>query len=121
MPEQPKPATNTVQKSTLYGVAFVALAVGFLIGVVFSTLRTSTGPPVPQSASVPPAPVGGDARRLEGLVKETAQNPKNVAAWVDLGNLYFDTNQFDNSKEERSCINTDSSFSYGPAVIRRMT
>ena len=97
MPEQPKPATSMVQKSTLYGVAFVALAVGFLIGVVFSALRTGTGPAVPQSAAVPPAPVGGDARRLEALVKETAQNPKNVAAWVDLGNLYFDTNQFDKS------------------------
>ena len=96
MPKEPKPATNTVQKSTLYGVAFVALAIGFLIGVVFSAFRTSpSGPPVPQSASVPPAPVGGDSRQLDALIKETAQNPNNVAAWVSLGNLYFDTNQFD--------------------------
>ena len=96
MPKQPTPANNTVQNSTLYGVAFVALAVGFLIGVVYSALRTSpTRLPAPQSASVPPAPVGGDSRLLEALVKETAQNPNNVAAWIDLGNLYFDTNQFE--------------------------
>ena len=96
MPNQPKPPAGAVKKSTLYGVAFVALAVGFLIGVVFSAVRTSpTRPAVPQSASVPPAPVGGDSRQLEALVKETAQNPNNVAAWVNLGNLYFDTNQFD--------------------------
>ena len=29
------------------------------------------------------------------MTRETAQNPKNVAAWVQLGNLYFDTNQFE--------------------------
>jgi len=83
----------TVQKTTMYGVAFVALAVGFFIGVVFSAYRTST--PVPQAAQAPPPPVVEDTRRLEGLVKETAQNPGNVAAWTDLGNLYFDANQFD--------------------------
>ena len=82
-----------VQKSTMYGVVFVALAIGFFAGVMFSVYRTGTR--VPQRAPVAQAPVAANSAQLDALVKETAQNPQNVAAWTDLGNLYFDSNQFD--------------------------
>lgn len=90
-----QPAEATVQKTTLYGVALVALAVGFFTGVMFSIYRSST--PAPQTAAVPQPqpPVANQSRELEALVKETAQNPQNVSAWTDLGNLYFDTNQYE--------------------------
>ncbi len=93
MPSKRNAAGDTVQKSTLYGVALVALAVGFFGGVMFSVYRTGT--PVPQSAPALQPPAADQSRQLDALVKETAQNPKNVSAWTDLGNLYFDTNQFE--------------------------
>jgi tetratricopeptide (TPR) repeat protein len=86
---------GTVQKSTLYGVAILCLAAGFLGGVVFSIYK-SGGTTVVSQAPVQ-TDVGDRGRELEALTKETAQNPKNTTAWIELGNLYFDTNQFDKS------------------------
>jgi cytochrome c-type biogenesis protein CcmH/NrfG len=88
-------AATTVQKTTLYGAVLVALAVGFFAGVIFSVYHSSS--PAPQTAAVPQpqAPADNQSRQLDALIKETAQNPQNVSAWTDLGNLYFDTNQFE--------------------------
>jgi cytochrome c-type biogenesis protein CcmH/NrfG len=94
MVKNPSSPTDTVKKSTLYGAAAVCLAVGFFAGVVFSIYKTSdhTLPaPVPQ-----PSPPSVDrSQQLQALTRETTANPQNVSAWIDLGNLYFDTNQFD--------------------------
>ena len=95
MPQKGKAAGQMVQKSTLYGVVLVALAVGFFAGVMFSVYRT--GSRLPQSAPVQQPAAAGQLQRLDALVKETAQNPQNVSAWTELGNLYFDTNQFEKS------------------------
>ena len=86
---------NTVQKSTLYGVAILCIAAGFLGGVVFSIYKSGGSPVGPQVPAQ--TDVGDRSRELEALTKETAQNPKNTTAWIELGNLYFDTNQFDKS------------------------
>lgn len=93
MPQNRTTAGQMVQKSTLYGVVLVALAVGFFSGVMFSVFRSGSRPP--QSAPVPQPATAGQLQRLDFLVKETAQNPQNVSAWTELGNLYFDTNQFE--------------------------
>ncbi len=95
MPKSSKETHNMVQKSTMYGVALVALAVGFFSGVTFSVYKRST--PMPASAPPTPPAASDQSPQLDALVKETAQNPTNVAAWINLGNLYFDTNQFDKS------------------------
>ena len=84
---------DMVNKTTLYGVALLCLAAGFLGGVVFSIYKSS-GPPAAVQAPVQ-TEVGDRSRELEALTKETAQNPANVTAWIELGNLYFDTGQFD--------------------------
>lgn len=86
---------GTVKKSTLYGVAILCLAAGFLGGVVFSIYKSNGTPVIAQ----PPVQtdVGDRGRELEALTKETAQNPNNANAWIELGNLYFDTGQFDKS------------------------
>ena len=86
---------SMVKKSTLYGVAILCFAAGFLGGVVFSIYKSS-GPPAQSQAPVQ-AEVGDRSRELEALTKETAQNPTNVAAWIELGNIYFDGGQFDKS------------------------
>ena len=85
---------GTVQKSTLYGVAILCLAAGFLGGVVFSIYK-SGGTTVVSQAPVQ-TDVGDRSRELEALTKETAQNPKNTGrhtgtlpGQIDI-NLWFD-------------------------------
>ncbi|ANA39739.1 MULTISPECIES: tetratricopeptide repeat protein [Geobacter] len=81
-----------MNKETLLA-AVVALVVGLLGGyLVFSI-----------SGSKNPAPVGGMPgggapmvnydERIAQALKVVAQDPKNLQAWVQLGNDYFDTNQ----------------------------
>lgn len=85
-----------VKKETLLIVAFVALLIGFLGGVVFGVYKSSKGGPVQQSAISQPA--GEDqevsverAAQIFELEKKTSETPDDVKAWIDLGNLYFDT------------------------------
>lgn len=71
----------------LYGV--VLLIAGALIGGVVSTALQSTSR---QAAA--PAQQGGDMfAQIKAYSDRVALNPKDGAAWVSLGNLYFDTNQ----------------------------
>ena len=95
MPPKKHNDHTMIPKATLYGVAVLCLAAGFLGGVVFSIYKSS-GAPVTTQAPVQ-TDAGDRSRELESLTRETAQNPTNVTAWVQLGNLYFDTDQFDKS------------------------
>lgn len=90
MPKATPPLANTVQKSTLIGVAAFCLVLGFISGVVFSVYRSTGSAPVAMPTAAQPDIVDR-TRELDHLVKETAQNPGNVTAWIQLGNLYFDT------------------------------
>lgn len=75
-------------------IAVVALIVGLLGGyLVFSI---SSGHREDQAAQAIPAGSGTPtdyARRIAEAEKIVAQDPKNVTAWVSLGNDYFDTDQ----------------------------
>jgi cytochrome c-type biogenesis protein CcmH/NrfG len=42
-----------------------------------------------------PAPATGGADRIAALERQTQADPKNVNAWTDLGNAYFDSQQHD--------------------------
>ena len=92
---------QVVRKETMYMVAVLALAVGFFGGVVFSVLSSDSSPPgqtvAPvQSSPVPQANVDLSAG-IAVLEKAVAANPNDVNAWIQLGNNYFDTNQYDKS------------------------
>ncbi len=95
MPEKEK--EGYVKKETMMVVAFVALVVGFLGGVLYGSYRA-----VP-AGNAPPADhfhdSAGESSMIGALVKETALHPENVDAWVQLGNLYFDDNQVDKAIE----------------------
>jgi len=80
-----------VARSTTMAIGVLCLAVGFLGGVLFSLWRTEGRPSRP--APPPQADVGERSQELNALIRETSQNPGNTAAWIQLGNLYFDTNQ----------------------------
>lgn len=87
-----------VKKETTWFVALVALAMGFLGGIVFSVYKTGSPPAVPQqqgqvqSQAAPPAQ---NTSAILALEKEVLTNPDNREAWVHLGNYYFDNHKFD--------------------------
>jgi len=74
---------------------------GVLVGWIIGTQQAGPGAPAaaaPSSASapgdVPPAPQL-DARRVAELEKTAQAEPSNVAVRVDLGNLYYDAQQYE--------------------------
>jgi len=87
-----------VRKETFWLGTLLALAVGFFGGVMFAVLKSDTGSvPVagrPQ-AQAPQAQAASSARpnMIASLEDETAKNPQNKQAWIQLGNEYFDSSQ----------------------------
>ena len=98
------PATGYVKKETMLWFTTIALVVGFLLGVVLTVYKSSSGLPVPSAPprSQPPPPQAGKqgpsvetAARIFKLEKLTNQNPNDVEAWIQLGNSYFDSENFE--------------------------
>lgn len=95
-PTAPAPA---VSPATLFGT-LGGLALGFLAGYL---VARRPEPPIvaaaPAASAPDPASHGhvGDqlarAERIRSLEQEVARNPKDVQAWIQLGNDYFDTHQ----------------------------
>ena len=102
MAKQKSPEGNFVKKETMLIVALIALIVGFLGGVFYSAFQS--GPTVGvQTASTPPRPPqqqqqpglsSEQARNILALEQEVSINPTTVNAWTQLGNVYFDTNNY---------------------------
>jgi len=75
-------------------IAVVALVVGFLGGYLIGSMST-TGKAPQQGPAIPPG-AGSPTdytRRIAEAEKIVAQDPKNLNAWISLGNDYFDTEQ----------------------------
>ena len=104
MAKQKSPEGNFVKKETMLIVALIALVVGFLGGIFYSafqsgptgSVQTSSAPPRPpqQQQQQQPNLSNEQARNILSLEQEVAVNPTNVDAWTQLGNVYFDTNNF---------------------------
>lgn len=87
-----------VKKQNAMIVVFLALIIGFLSGVAYNAFQSGskrrTDPGLPGQPSTPFPPSGkGQLDRVQALEKETTQHPQNVEAWIQLGNVYFDTNR----------------------------
>ncbi|NNF98579.1 MAG: tetratricopeptide repeat protein [Desulfobacteraceae bacterium] len=79
-------------------VALLSLAIGFLLGVVFTVYRSGSSAPVAvtQTPGQPPQTSQGMPDRsaeIAALEDETVKNPGSASAWTSLGNIYFDTAQ----------------------------
>ena len=97
-----KPSKNAgaqhVRKETFWLVTLLALAVGFFGGVMFGVFKTDTAQIPGRPAPVPTQAADSDrSSMIAGLEKETRSNPGNLDAWVELGNSYFDTEQYEKS------------------------
>ena len=76
-------------------IGLVALIVGFILGNVYSLYKSglmggkSINPTSPsQSVSME------QSGRMLALEREVENNPNSLAAWLELGNIYFDTGKF---------------------------
>ena len=90
-----------VKKETLYLACLLALAVGFFGGVMFGIYKTGPSGSVQTAAPVQPASIPQSSadvsNKIAVLEREVAANPSDVAAWISLGNNYFDTDQYEKS------------------------
>lgn len=91
--------TVSFDQVVLVGVG--CLVAGWIVGFVMGWGLKDTSGPLPPSAAGPApvvAPPGAALGNLTAEIRElrniVAQNPGNAAAWVRLGNLYFDTDQY---------------------------
>jgi len=91
-----------MKKETAILVIVIAFLVGFITGATLAILRGTKsveGPRVVQKPQmVPmPAPKGPDSievsSKIQSLKDIVKKDPKNLPAWVELGNLYFDSGQ----------------------------
>ncbi len=92
---------DCVKKTTLYSAMAICLLVGFLGGIIYSSLHQA-GPNTAAHgrqnsvAQAPPVNSANDSRQaamILGLEKQAALHPEEAEIWVKLGNAYFDTKQ----------------------------
>lgn len=88
-----------VRSSTLYMAVVAALAIGLFLGNLLTSLLT---PQVeterrqvaaPTTEQVSPSTAPDFTAHILELEKQLLTEPNNVANWIHLGNLYFDSNQ----------------------------
>jgi len=90
---------DLVTKRLLVLSVIISLAVGFVAGIIFTGFKLNSGVPF----GTPPGPIAQSpetqAPNHEDMFRmaesETRKNPRNHNAWTQLGNLYYDVNQYD--------------------------
>ena len=95
-----------MKKETVILIAVIAFLVGFISGATVAILRGSKGtektaavqkPQMAPPGAPAPAPPARDTMeatsQIQTLKEILKKDPKNLPAWVELGNLYFDTDQ----------------------------
>lgn len=99
MAKEEKAGNGYVKKKTALVVALMALVLGFLGGSLYNPTKPRERVPVetsvpPQQAFQDQGPSAEQTIRSQALEKETSANPENVEAWIQLGNVYFGTKQY---------------------------
>jgi cytochrome c-type biogenesis protein CcmH/NrfG len=74
-------------------IVFIALSIGFVGGIVFGVYKS--GSILPNGGSMPPAakPSSDQMAEIETLKKLTREDPENIENWIQLGHIYYDTDQ----------------------------
>ncbi len=92
-----KTNSDSVKKEMVVIITIVALVSGFLGGIIYSALRSPAVPaqyPSPRATAVPAPDTPLPADRIAELEQELAVDPDNVKALVELGDIYFDSNRY---------------------------
>ncbi|MFB3886002.1 MAG: tetratricopeptide repeat protein [Thermodesulfobacteriota bacterium] len=91
-----------MKRETVILIVVIAFLVGFITGATVAILKGTKGADTPAFVQEPqsapmPAPKGPDpievASKIQSLKEIIKKDPKNLPAWVELGNLYFDSGQ----------------------------
>lgn len=83
-----------VKKKTMLLISIIALFAGFLGGIVYSGYKT--GRNAATNNSQPGQNISSDlSSEIFQLEKKTMDNPDDVDSWIKLGNIYFDSNNYD--------------------------
>ena len=95
-----------MKKETVILVVVIAFLVGFISGATVAILRGTKGaektavvqkPQMAPPGAPAPAPPAREplqaASQIQTLQEIVKKDPKNLSAWVELGNLYFDADQ----------------------------
>lgn len=82
---------KTVPLNTALIIGLIALVIGFLGGNIYSVYKADSG-----TTSQPSAQniATQNSARMFALESEVKSNPDNSNAWLELGNLYFDSNKY---------------------------
>jgi cytochrome c-type biogenesis protein CcmH/NrfG len=98
------PAQKTLRLEHVVLLTIGSLVVGYFLGLGSGFLILKSPAPVPgvttapvPAISPPGAALGNVSTEIRELTQIVAKDPANRAAWVRLGNLYFDTNQYTDS------------------------
>jgi tetratricopeptide (TPR) repeat protein len=91
-----------MKKETVILAVGIAFVVGFITGATVAILKANKGVEAPSRlenpemapAPVPPGPSPLEvASKIRALKEIVQKDPENLSAWVELGNLYFDSDQ----------------------------
>ena len=87
-----------VTLNTALIIGLVGLIIGFIGGNIYSLYKAGSMGPRQSSPSSSSQSISIDqSGRMLTLEREVENNPKSLAAWLELGNLYFDTGKFQDS------------------------
>jgi cytochrome c-type biogenesis protein CcmH/NrfG len=93
MKNEKTPDRGGIKKEMTLLFVFIALVIGFVGGVVFSAYKMN-----PETASEPAPPHNhADDAQIAALQETVSKDPKNVTAWIELGNLFFDAQKMDDA------------------------
>ena len=85
---------KTVSLNSALIIGLIALLIGFFGGSIYTSYKSDSG-----GGSQNPAANASiqNSARMFALEQQVKSNPNNAVAWVELGNLYFDSNKFQDS------------------------
>lgn len=87
-----KPTAGVSEKQGVsYGVIAMAFVAGILVGVLLTLYKTGGSPPADPHQHVEQKKSPDHSDAIAGLEFKTSQNPGDIAAWIQLGNLCFDS------------------------------
>jgi len=92
-----------VKKTTMLISIAITLAVGFVAGVVYGVYKTGTGTPgqhMPveqRKVAEAESAVKANAEKIKSFEDKAKQSPGDAEAWINLGNIYFESGLFEKS------------------------
>jgi cytochrome c-type biogenesis protein CcmH/NrfG len=89
--------SNSIKKEAVIVIALVAFIGGFLAGVIYSAVKSPTVPVQyngAQSVGQPSKSIQQQSDQIFALEQELAANPTNIDAMIALGDIYLDSNMF---------------------------